>query len=98
MPRVPVGCSPSAACQRAIAWTIASVSTASPGRTVALTGVGVLHLLDAETGAHVKEFDLSGYGRAGASLGSTHSGKMRVFVPVSGRGGAPNRLVCLGVD
>jgi len=59
---------------------------------------GVLHLLDAENGTHLKEFDLGGYGRAGASVGSTRSGKMRAFVPVSGRGGAPNRLVCLGVD
>jgi hypothetical protein len=58
----------------------------------------VLHLLDARTGAHLRKFDLGGYGRAGASIGSTRGGKTRAFVPVSGRGGAPNRLVCLGVD
>ena len=34
---------------------------------------GVLHVLDAETGHQVKEFDLGGYGRAGASLGSTRA-------------------------
>jgi alcohol dehydrogenase (cytochrome c) len=72
--------------------------TVSGGVVFATERGGVLHLLDADTGAHLKEFDLSGYGRAGASLGSTPSGKMRAFIPVSGRGGAPNRLVCLGVD
>jgi alcohol dehydrogenase (cytochrome c) len=72
--------------------------TVSGGLVFATERGGVLHLLDAESGAHLKEFDLGGYGRAGASLGSTRGGKMRAFVPVSGRGGASNRLVCLGAE
>jgi alcohol dehydrogenase (cytochrome c) len=72
--------------------------TVSGGIVFAVERGGVLHLLDAETGARLKEFDLGGYGRAGTSLGSTLSGKVRAFVPVSGRGGAPNRLVCLGLE
>ncbi|HUK74316.1 MAG TPA: PQQ-binding-like beta-propeller repeat protein [Nitrososphaerales archaeon] len=72
--------------------------TVSGGLVFATERGGVLHLLDAESGAHLKEFDLGGYGRAGTSLGSTRGGKTRAFVPVSGRGGAPNRLVCLGAE
>ncbi len=72
--------------------------TVSGGLVFAIERGGVLHVLNAETGNQEKEFDLSGYGRAGASLGSTRSGGVRAFIPVSGRGGAPNKLVCLGVS
>lgn len=72
--------------------------TVSGGLAFAIERGGVLHLLDAATGAQLKEFDLGGYGRAGASFGSTRTGKVRAFIPVSGRGGAPNRLVCLGLE
>jgi len=72
--------------------------TVSGGLVFAIERGGVLHLLNSETGAQIKGFDLGGYGRAGASLGSTRSGKVRAYIPVSGRGGAPNRLVCLGLD
>jgi alcohol dehydrogenase (cytochrome c) len=72
--------------------------TVSGGLVFAIERRAVLHLLDAETGAQVNEFSLSGYGRAGASLGSTRKGEMRVFIPISGRGGEPNKLVCLGLD
>jgi outer membrane protein assembly factor BamB len=71
--------------------------TVSGGLVFAVERGGVLHLLDAETGSHLKEFDLGGYGRAGVSLGSNREGRTRAFIPVSGRGGAPNRLVCLGL-
>ena len=72
--------------------------TVSGGMVFATERGGILHLLDAGTGAPLRDFDLGGYGRAGASLGSTRSGKVRAYVPVSGRGGAPNRLVCLGLE
>jgi len=72
--------------------------TVSGGLVFGIERGGVLHLLDAETGKQVKELDLGGYGRAGASLGSTRSGKVRAYIPMSGRGGAPNKLVCLGLE
>jgi outer membrane protein assembly factor BamB len=72
--------------------------TVSGGLVFGIERTGVLHVLNAETGAQVAELDLVGYGRAGASFGATHEGEVRAFIPISGRGGAPNRLVCLGVD
>jgi hypothetical protein len=72
--------------------------TVSGGLVFAIERGGVFHILNAETGAQVKELDLGGYGRAGTSLGSTRKGKVRAFVPISGKGGAPNKLVCLGIE
>jgi outer membrane protein assembly factor BamB len=72
--------------------------TVSGGLAFPIERAGVLHILNADTGEQVNEFNLSGYGRAGASLGSTRKGKTRAFIPMSGRGGAPNKLVCLGVE
>ena len=72
--------------------------TVGGGLVFAIERGGVLHLLEAETGSQVGEFDLGGYGRAGTSLGSTRSGTVRAYVPISGKGGAPNKLVCLGLE
>ena len=72
--------------------------TLSGGLVFGIERAGVLHVLDAETGDQVNQLSFDGYGRAGVSLGSTRKGKMRAFIPISGRGGAPNRLVCLGQD
>jgi glucose dehydrogenase len=72
--------------------------TVSGGLVFATERRAVLHVLDADTGDQANEFSFNGYGRAGVSLGSTRTGKTRAYIPISGRDGAPNELVCLGVD
>lgn len=58
---------------------------------------GVLHMLDAGTGALLRKISLPGRGTAGVSIATTKDGEARLFVPVSGRDGGPNRLLCFGL-
>jgi outer membrane protein assembly factor BamB len=72
--------------------------TVTAGMVFAIDRKGTLHILDAYDGALLRTVALGGYGRAGAAFGSTSSGKTRLFVPVSGAEGEPNRVVCLGIE
>jgi len=70
--------------------------TVTAGMVLAIDRKGTLHVLDAYEGGALGLIYLGGYGRAGAAFGSTSSGKTRIFVPVSGADGEPNKLFCLG--
>jgi alcohol dehydrogenase (cytochrome c) len=54
---------------------------------------GVLHMLDAESGAPLRKVKLGGKGTTGVSIASTKDGEVRLFVSVGG----PNRLLCFAL-
>jgi len=70
--------------------------TASAGMVFATDRKGTLHILDAQRGTPLRTMALGGYGRAGVAFGSTTAGTTRMFLPISGATGEPNRVLCLG--
>ena len=58
---------------------------------------GTLYMLDAMNGELLRSVALGGAGSAGVSVAALKSGEMRLFVPVTGTAGSPNRLLCFGL-
>ena len=70
---------------------------ASGGVLYGVDTKGILYMLDAEKGTLIRKADLGGSGTTGVSIAADGDGEMRLFVSVSGRDGAPNKLLCYGL-
>lgn len=71
--------------------------TVSGGVVYGVDRGGILYMLDASNGDLLRQEHLKGHGAAGASIGATRTGEMRLFVPMTAGDGLGNRLVCLGL-
>jgi len=58
---------------------------------------GTLYMLDAMNGELIRSEALGGSGSAGVSIAASKGGEMRLFVPVTGFEGSPNKLLCFGL-
>jgi alcohol dehydrogenase (cytochrome c) len=70
----------------------------SGGVLYAVDRKGVFYMLDALNGELIRMEQLDGAGSAGVSVAASKGGEMRVFVPLTGAEGSPNKLLCFGLS